>query len=313
MDSTTNGVVPGMAGDWLKVRTNLYRDHKLLAMARRLREDPQFMGWLAGPQPVTKCDVVTFDIVTRVTLASLVVTWSFVNESISDGSDTVHGIDLTCIDAMAGVPGFGAAMAAVGWAVEMSDGVEFPNFREFNAPPKERAGGRRAMSGAERTKKWRDRQRGVQENVTRDVTVTAEEEEEEDLPDPDPDPESGKPPDALDGEEPELDPTSAFASLSMSVAQDTAKFHEWHMRICQRKNPPPGMKPTEQSFLRTLAVWEWAVENARRNGNRPLQFFARKMGNKRKPWVGWSNKHKTDAEVRLRRFNEQRNCNTPAG
>src|SRR5690606_2646953 len=102
-----------------------------------------------------------------------------------------------------------------------------------------------------------------------------------------------------------LDPESAFSSLTLARARDTAAFHDWHMGVCRRRYPPPGMKPTEESFLRTLAVWEWAVETALKRGGRALQFLSRQMGSK-KPWIGWGNKQKTDAEHRLKAWRAAR-------
>ncbi len=169
-----------MAGDWIRMRASLVTNPKVIRMARLLAKNRSFMEWWTrGTQ--TRCDETVYEIcdvtiVTRVTIGSLLPVWAQVNECAS-GDGFMNGATLFEVDEMAGVPGFGAAMAAVGWVEEVDGGLRFPSFHEHNSVAKQRSS--LAKSGSERTKEWRDRKAKaavegvVTGDVTRDVTVTS--------------------------------------------------------------------------------------------------------------------------------------------
>jgi hypothetical protein len=93
------------------------------------------------------------------------------------------GCSLFTLDDIADIPGFGAAMAEVGWAVETDEGVVLPSFfREFNTDPNGKTN-----TSAERQKRYREKKKGkgdvtrdvdadVTRDVTRDVTLRPREE-----------------------------------------------------------------------------------------------------------------------------------------
>jgi hypothetical protein len=80
------------------------------------------------------------------------------------------------VDEITEIPGFGTAMVEVGWITIVENGLKFNNFEEHNTPCKERG---RPMTGAERTRKWRQRKNKNVTNVTigdgRDVEKRREE------------------------------------------------------------------------------------------------------------------------------------------
>lgn len=166
-----------MAGDWIKMRSGLLTNPKVIRMARSLASNRFFMDWWTrgtnkhcDDSVYEMCDVT---VVTRVTVGSLLSVWAAVNECASEDG-FVKGITLFEVDEMAGAPGFGDAMVTVGWVEEEEDGLLFPNFHEHNTVGKQRSTG--AKSGAERTKEWRKRkaESGGPSSENGDVSVTSQ-------------------------------------------------------------------------------------------------------------------------------------------
>lgn len=159
--------------DWIKMRSALLTNPKVIRMARLLAEDRFFMNWWTRGTKL-ECETSVYEIcdvtvVTRVTVGSLLSVWAAVNDCASqDGF--VKGITLFEVDEMAGVPGFGNAMETVGWVEETEQGLVFPNFHEHNTVGKERSSG--AKTGAQRTREWRERKATVTDGS--DVTVTSQ-------------------------------------------------------------------------------------------------------------------------------------------
>lgn len=171
-----------MAGDWIKMRVNLVTHPKVLAISERLACHPDYQDWstmagfvpaLGGTQEAFDRDFQASLRVTRyVTVASLLRFWGYANEHARD--EFIATLRVTDIDDIVQVPGFGAALEAVGWVAYDADrrGVALPNFNEFNTAGRERSAG--AMSAAERQKAYRERQKASKRDVTRDVTSLQE-------------------------------------------------------------------------------------------------------------------------------------------
>lgn len=161
-----------MAREWVKMRSALLTNPKVIRMTRYLLECPEFIEWWTRGTEIS-CndlrDVCDVTVVTRVTLASLMCVWSAANEALHDGENIIRGATLFEIDAMAGAPGIGAAMELVGWVVVSADGVYLPNFQEFNTPQSSRA---EPMTGAQRTARWRRKKQGCDESDESDENVT---------------------------------------------------------------------------------------------------------------------------------------------
>ena len=165
-----------MAGDWIKVRGQLLQHPKLIALSRILHKDRAFRDWLTpGGGSEMNGQTVSDEALRCVTCALLVRVWSASREFGKNvGEDLIlQHVTITDLDLMAGCPGFGDAMEAVGWAKEgdEGEGVILPNFKQHNVP----------MTPAEKQVEYRKRQKGQPERVTeplpeRDTNVTTREE-----------------------------------------------------------------------------------------------------------------------------------------
>lgn len=164
--------------DWIKMRGALLNNAKVIKMARLLLQDPEFLTWFAldggtidASRTVTLRHVT---VVTRVTVGGLLPVWASVNadaERHDDRHALLRDASLFEIDQIAGIPGFGKAMEAVGWLYQEpnGDGLEFSNFTEHNTVGKERSTG--AKTTAERAKEYRERKKAERhETVTETVT-----------------------------------------------------------------------------------------------------------------------------------------------
>lgn len=147
-----------MAESWIRMRGSLPTNPRVIAMARALLADPDFLDWYGHTDVTTESSrAVTLrhvTVVTRVTVGALVPLWAMVNECAAEDG-VLHKTTLFEVDAMAGVPGFGHAMETVGWLVETEDGVCFPNFHEHNTVKESRS--TKAKTQAERAKEYRER------------------------------------------------------------------------------------------------------------------------------------------------------------
>lgn len=163
-----------MAGDWIKMRTNIRRHPKVIAMSRYLASQNSFVLCLGASRSVTSSvtrhDSVTLDVIARVTVCGLLELWGSVNDVVKADS-VIPYMCVSDIDDITGLPCFGAAMRAVGWVVEHDDdgaqGLVFPNFGEFNTPDAAR---KKAKSAAERAREYRERKRAEDEVEARHET-----------------------------------------------------------------------------------------------------------------------------------------------
>lgn len=126
----------------------------------------------------TLSDVVTRNVTRNVTVSLLLTLWSAANEHTRNG--VFENADLSDIDDIVGVPGFGAALSTVGWAIhdDQNNCVILPNFNEYNTSGDMRSAS--AKTNAQRQKEFRDRKKQQESNVTRNVTnnVTSNRREE---------------------------------------------------------------------------------------------------------------------------------------
>lgn len=167
-----------MSGDWIKIRPSLLLSPKVNAIAKQLEESREVGQVLSTGFNGPMCEIVKRNVMRNVTLASLVTIWGAANEHTSDG--VFRNADLSDIDDMVGIPGFGEAMEAVGWAKLSDDGnsVILPNFNEYNTCGKDRA----KEKNAERQRRYRERQKEKSDdnsNVSRNVTNNVEKRREE--------------------------------------------------------------------------------------------------------------------------------------
>lgn len=146
---------------WIKMRTSLLSNPRVLRMARLLCLDAEFMAWYCpGRDAVTACDAVTkrdVSVVTRIVAGGLLGTWATVNDTACSDGVLRHAASQD-VDEFAGVPGFGRALIGVDWLRELPEGggVQFVNFEEHNSPQKERSP--TSKTSAERMRALRERQ-----------------------------------------------------------------------------------------------------------------------------------------------------------
>lgn len=161
--------------DWIRMRVDLYRDPKVCIMAdclmdpdgdlaksveRQTVETSTFAGGMASAVREHRFNV-TRNVTRNAVCGALVTVWGVCRHRGKRRNDDLllSGAGTYTIDDIADLPGFGEAMVAVGWLVEMEDGIVFPRyFAEFND---ELPGRKRPMTGAERTAKWRKKNNDV--------------------------------------------------------------------------------------------------------------------------------------------------------
>lgn len=176
--------------DWIKMRSGLPTNPRVVKMARVLLAEQRFMDWFRPGATAVTSDVTRderdeqrdISVVTRIVVGTLLPTWSMVNEAAGRDGIIRHASSRD-IDHTAGVPGFAKALAAVDWLEILPNdaGVRFINFEEHNSPQKERA--LTSKSGADRQKEYRERKKRETEEAAlrdassdgqRDATVTSQ-------------------------------------------------------------------------------------------------------------------------------------------
>lgn len=142
-----------MAGDWIKMRTDLAEDPAVISMAAELGiDDDSVVGKLH-----------------RI--------WSWADRQSRDG----HAVGVTgkWVDRYVHCDGFASVMQSVGWLVVDGSGLQFPNFERHN--------GKSAKQRALGTVRQQAHRSNVTENITqpsrseRDKSVTREEKRREDI------------------------------------------------------------------------------------------------------------------------------------
>jgi hypothetical protein len=146
-----------MAGDWIKMRSNLRRHPKVVRIASALKAD--------------RLRVV----------GALHAVWSLFDEHSIDGQ--LLGYTLGAIDDDLGFPGLADAMVAIGWlASDGNDGLSLPEFDAHNS-----ASAKRRAQEAERKKAERAASKSAPQDVREasasraDKSVTREEKRREDI------------------------------------------------------------------------------------------------------------------------------------
>ena len=169
-----------MAVDWIKIRRGMRQWPKTVAVARHLSGSREFMNWWADPVRhacVTNVtEIVTFENVTRVTACALTELWFALNDVLGEDCHVPY-MELSDIDDIVGVPGFGEAMLEVGWvAIHDEKGLVFPNFSEHNTPNKLRTD---PKSDADRAREYRERKKQAERVTARHETSRPEEKRRE--------------------------------------------------------------------------------------------------------------------------------------
>lgn len=244
-----------MAGDWIKMRVALSKHPKVIAIADALAEDRSFMDWLTDPVKKS-CKHNAYEHVTRsvtvsVTVCALMQVWGVANDlGRADGDDLLltHST-LWTLDEIAGVPGFGQAMASVGWATEEDEiGVRFCNFLLYNIPSEDR---KRHQANA-RQKAKRERDKSVTGSVTNPQNSHARSEQsraEKSI------------------KTPEQRKAGVFSKLTAEHLADPGRMLEWFSYAAGLPNPV--VSDSESSRMNVLCAAERALEF----GTKPVALF----------------------------------------
>lgn len=154
-----------MSADWIKMRTDLYRDPKVCMMAESLLARDSSLSRYVN-QNCQRDMIVTRNVMRNVTVGALVSVWGVMRHRGKRVDDDllIKNVVLDVIDDIADLPGFGFAMTIVGWAIELEEGIVFPEFfKEFNVEPDKEG----PAKNAERQRRFREKS-----NALRNVDVT---------------------------------------------------------------------------------------------------------------------------------------------
>lgn len=259
-----------MAADWIKMRSDLYRDPKVCVIADILRESDGELARYVN-QNCQRDMCVTRNVMRNVTVGALVSVWGVMRtRGKPENTDLVcSGMTISVLDDIADLPGFGAAMGQVGWVVETEQGIVFPHFFEdHNVDPEES----KKKKNAERQARFREKSNAkvtVTSNVTSNVTVTPREEKRrEDINTP-PNPLAGgleKFPDCpfktiVDLYHEKLPELPAVRVLdSEKRIRGCRKFWQWVM-TSKKSDGTPRAQTTDQALTWIAAYFERAKVN----------------------------------------------------
>lgn len=170
-----------MAGDWIKMRTDLYRDPKVCVIADLLLDEDSALSRYVN-QNNQRDMTVTRNVMRNAVVGALLSVWGVMRHRGKRINDDLscYGVRSSVIDDISDIRGFGEAMAEVCWVIEEDDCIVFPRFfAEYNVEPD----GQVKSKNAERQRRFRERKKAERnensnatDNVTRDVTVTHREE-----------------------------------------------------------------------------------------------------------------------------------------
>lgn len=171
-----------MASDWIKMRTDLYRDPRVCTIADILinnipSECDNTPRHNTHHRHVT-CNV-TRNVMRNAVVGALLSVWGvFRQRGKATGHDlTIEGISINAVDDISDLPGFGHAMQQVGWLLKFENTLFFPRFFEaYNVEPTVDT----RSKNAERQRRYREKKAAsnggcnAENNVTGDVTVTSQ-------------------------------------------------------------------------------------------------------------------------------------------
>lgn len=163
-----------VVGDWIKMRTDLYRDPKVICMAESLMvSDGELNRYVS--QNSQRDMTVTRNVMRNAVVGALVTVWGVLRHQGKRDGDSLRlsGCSLSVIDDIADLPGFGQSMLSVGWLVKDAKGLLFPRFfEENNIEPQADA----KAKNAERQRRFREARKAesnAKSNELRNVTSNA--------------------------------------------------------------------------------------------------------------------------------------------
>lgn len=159
-----------MAVDWVRMRSDLYRDPKVCVMAdhlvRSVTGDVTGDGSVTSPVALREITVALRALHRNAVVGALVTVWGTCRHRGKRVGDdlVITNCTQTVIDDISDLAGFGEAMLNAGWLRVTAKGLIFPNFfEELNAEP--------ATGGPS---KAAERQRRYREKLARNCDVTGD-------------------------------------------------------------------------------------------------------------------------------------------
>jgi len=155
-----------MANDWIKMRTDIYMNGRVGAIADSLLETNGLLSDYVIRNTGTECNV-TRNVMRNATVGALVTVWGFArHKGIKINDDLVlSNYTERSIDDIADLAGFGSAMIQSGWLIADGSDMIFPDFfASNNVDPKEKANDVARSKAAERQQRWRENKRKSKEN-----------------------------------------------------------------------------------------------------------------------------------------------------
>jgi hypothetical protein len=153
---------------WIKLRDDLESDPRVHRMAAHIAQTAP--GYILTSAAKDLFGSVTHNVTRNalrdVTVMGLSRVWFAANQHTTDG--IFHHADLSYLDDLARIPGFGDAMSAVGYAIHdpEAQSVTLPRFEEYNSPDKN--GHRAKTAGALRAQRLRDRRKNALQTLSAD-------------------------------------------------------------------------------------------------------------------------------------------------
>jgi len=118
-----------MASDWIKMKTDLYRSHRVSTIADALM-DPESELSRHVHQNCQRYMAVTRNVTRNAVVGALVSVWGVArHRGEREGDDLrLRSASLQAVDDMADMPGFAMAMLDAGWLTIEGDDLLFPCF-----------------------------------------------------------------------------------------------------------------------------------------------------------------------------------------
>lgn len=132
-----------MSTETVSMRPALRQSTKVFAIARFLAASAEFRAWYG----LAAESFPNLEAIKLLVSGGLLVVWGTARSTAPDGFFRA-GV-LEDLDGLSGIPQFGAAMQAVGWAQQVEGGIALPNFEEWNSSEKKRGGVRAKTFGQE--------------------------------------------------------------------------------------------------------------------------------------------------------------------
>lgn len=164
-----------MASDWIKMRTDLYRDPKVCVIADSLLASNSELSSYVNQNCGSYMNI-TRNVMRNAAVGALVSVWGVMRTRGKRVNDDLlaKGVTLAVIDDIAEMAGFGEAMLSVGWAIENDEGIVLPRFFvDHNVDPNSDSKAR----NAERQRKFREKKKtesNGNSNGGSNVTVTSQ-------------------------------------------------------------------------------------------------------------------------------------------